>query len=463
MGGQRTRTAGTPFALLLLCSFTGSYAQSMMNIALPEVADRFTVTLSQANWLVAGYMVVAATVITLGAYLQSRLGQRGTLFLGAGCIVVGSAAALAAPSFLLLLCCRLVQAAGTGMFYPMVTAVVMDTSPPECLGVRLAVNSAVIATGLAVSPLVSGLVLTAVGWPLPFVVPLALALVLLVVGWFFMRDVAPRRREAVDAPSVVLSLAGLGGLVLGISEATHDPAPALASLAAGAVVLGLFAHRQLHLSQPLLNLHPFGQIRFTAGELLVMVGMMTSSAFSLMLPLYCEGAWGYTAFAAGALVLGPVLANVAFTVLGGRLYDRRGTWPLVPAGVAMMLVGQVCMFAAARAGSLAVAMVASALTWAGVGLTVAPSKTTALRSLPASMHAHGASINSTLVQIASAIGSSLFVGVFSADVVRDMASGAAKQTAYASAFPHALTIAMGIAAASLLLAVAYAWRMRGVR
>lgn len=463
MGECRTGEPRIPFAMLLFCSFVGSFSQSMMNIALPEVADRFAVTLSQANWLVAGYMVVAATAITLAAYLQGRLGQRGVLFLGAGCIAAGSACALVAPSFLLLLCCRLLQAVGTGLFYPMVTAVIMATSSPERLGTRLAVNSAIIAAGLAVSPLVSGLVLTMLGWPFLFAVPLVLACVLLVAGWFLMRDVTPRRRMSADAPSVVLSLAGLGGLILGLSEVTHDPPPALASLVAGALLLGLFAHRQLHVEHPLLNLRPLARASFTAGELLVMVGMMASYALSLMLPLYCEGAWGRTAFAAGAMLLGPVLANVAFTVWGGRLYDWRGIWPLVPVGVAMLLGGQAAMFVAAQAGLLAAVVAASALAWAGAGLTVAPSKTTALRSLPASLYAHGASINSALVQIANAVGSSLFVGVYSADVLRDMAAGASRQVAYASAFPHALTIAMGIAAAGLVLAVAYAHHMRRAR
>lgn len=460
-----------PFVLLLCCSFTGSFAQSMMNIALPEVAERFSVTISQANWLVAGYMVVAATTITLGAFLQARLGARRTLLLGAGCIAVGSALALVAPSFLLLMACRMVQAAGTGMFYPMVTATIMATSPPASLGTRLAVNSGIIAAGLAISPLVSGLVLTVAGWPALFAVPLVLAVALLAAALRFAggegraqgsppSSEANRLAASADVPSVALSLAGLSGLILGLSEITHDAAPAAAAMAAGAVALGLFAFRQLHLSHPLLNLRPPAHTRFTAGELLVMVGMMSSYAQSLMLPLYYQGALGFTAFAAGALLLGPVLVNAAFTFLGGRLYDRYGIWPLVPAGVVLVLAGQVGMFFAAQAEVLGAVAAASALSWAGVGFVVAPSKTTALRGLPQALYPHGASINSVLVQIASAVGSSLFVGVLSADVLRDTAAGASKQAAYAGAFSHALVIAMGIAVVGLVLAVAYAWRSR---
>ena len=55
--------------VLLGCSFAASFSQSMMNIALPELAHEFSVTLSMANWLVVGYQVVAATAVTLAAFL----------------------------------------------------------------------------------------------------------------------------------------------------------------------------------------------------------------------------------------------------------------------------------------------------------------------------------------------------------------------------------------------------------
>ena len=68
-------------------------------------------------------------------------------------------------------------------------------------------------------------------------------------------------------------------------------------------------------------------------------------------------------------------------------------------------------------------VLSSAAVYAGAGFVVAPSKTAALGTLPPATYSAGASINSTAVQIASAIGSSLFVGVLSADVLRDTAAG----------------------------------------
>ncbi|WP_417333667.1 MFS transporter [Gordonibacter urolithinfaciens] len=240
----------------------------------------------------------------------------------------------------------------------------------------------------------------------------------------------------------------------------RDPLPSLAVLAAGVAVLGLFAWRQLALKDPLLNLRPLGNPGFAVGELLVMLGMMASFSLSILLPLYYEGALGFSPFLAGTLLAGPVLANALSDVVGGRLLDRRGIWPLVPFGFALTALGLAGVALAAGRPLLALVVLASAVAYVGLGLVVAPSKTTALVQLPSSLYAHASSINSAFIQIASAIGSSLFVGVLSADVLAGTSRGLARAAAYDEGFAHTMEIAIGIAVASLLVSLVYAYRLR---
>ena len=452
---KRSGSVASMLPVLLACSFTASFGQSMMNVALPELAERFGVTLSIANWVIVGYMVVAATAIMLSAFMLRRLGLRRVFFVGAGALALGSACALLSQDFPMLFASRLVQAVGTGLFFPSVTSVIMTNSPAAVRGTRLALNSGVIAVGLAISPTASGFALTQFGWRAMFVVSLAMSVALLAVGFFRIHGGPSTKRVPIDALSVMLGPLGLAAFLYGLGEVTRDLAPSLAALAVGAVLLALFAWRQFALESPLLDLHPLVHPRFAVGILLVMVGMLTSFSMSILLPLYYEGALGYTAFFAGLLLLGPVLVNAAFTFLGGRVFDRHGAWPLIPAGLVLVLVGQ-----AAESMIAILIVLSSAAVYAGAGFVVAPSKTAALGTLPPATYSAGASINSTAAQIASAIGSSLFVGVLSADVLRDTAAGAAKASAYAAAFEHTLSIAVVIAAAGLLVAFFYARAMR---
>lgn len=457
---KRSGSVASMLPVLLACSFTASFGQSMMNVALPELAERFGVTLSIANWVIVGYMVVAATAIMLSAFMLRRLGLRRVFFVGAGALALGSACALLSQDFPMLFASRLVQAVGTGLFFPSVTSVIMTNSPAAVRGTRLALNSGVIAVGLAISPTASGFALTQFGWRAMFVVSLAMSVALLAVGFFRIHGGPSTKRVPIDALSMMLGPLGLAAFLYGLGEVTRDLAPSLAALAVGAVLLALFAWRQFALESPLLDLHPLVHPRFAVGILLVMVGMLTSFSMSILLPLYYEGALGYTAFFAGLLLLGPVLVNAAFTFLGGRVFDRHGAWPLIPAGLVLVLVGQAAAFFSAESMIAILIVLSSAAVYAGAGFVVAPSKTAALGTLPPATYSAGASINSTAAQIASAIGSSLFVGVLSADVLRDTAAGAAKASAYAAAFEHTLSIAVVIAAAGLLVAFFYARAMR---
>ena len=457
---KRSGSVASMLPVLLACSFTASFGQSMMNVALPELAERFGVTLSIANWVIVGYMVVAATAIMLSAFMLRRLGLRRVFFVGAGALALGSACALLSQDFPMLFASRLVQAVGTGLFFPSVTSVIMTNSPAAVRGTRLALNSGVIAVGLAISPTASGFALTQFGWRAMFVVSLAMSVALLAVGFFRIHGGPSTKRVPIDALSVMLGPLGLAAFLYGLGEVTRDLAPSLAAIAVGAVLLALFAWRQFALESPLLDLHPLVHPRFAVGILLVMVGMLTSFSMSILLPLYYEGALGYTAFFAGLLLLGPVLVNAAFTFLGGRVFDRHGAWPLIPAGLVLVLVGQAAAFFSAESMIAILIVLSSAAVYAGAGFVVAPSKTAALGTLPPATYSAGASINSTAAQIASAIGSSLFVGVLSADVLRDTAAGAAKASAYAAAFEHTLSIAVVIAAAGLLVAFFYARAMR---
>ena len=457
---KRSGSVASMLPVLLACSFTASFGQSMMNVALPELAERFGVTLSIANWVIVGYMVVAATAIMLSAFMLRRLGLRRVFFVGAGALALGSACALLSQDFPMLFASRLVQAVGTGLFFPSVTSVIMTNSPAAVRGTRLALNSGVIAVGLAISPTASGFALTQFGWRAMFVVSLAMSVALLAVGFFRIHGGPSTKRVPIDALSVMLGPLGLAAFLYGLGEVTRDLAPSLAALAVGAVLLALFAWRQFALESPLLDLHPLVHPRFAVGILLVMVGMLTSFSMSILQPLVAAGPLGFKAFVEGLLLLGPLLFYAAMTLLGGRVFDRHGAWPLIPAGLVLVLVGQATAFFSAESMIAILIVLSSAAVYAGAGFVVAPSKTAALGTLPPATYSAGASINSTAVQIASAIGSSLFVGVLSADVLRDTAAGAAKASAYAAAFEHTLSIAVVIAAAGLLVAFFYARAMR---
>ena len=171
-------------ALMLGSNLLASFNQSLVNVALDDVATEFHVSLSVANWMVLGFTIVAATTITMAASLLKRYGIRRVMAFGYLASLAGSLLGFFAWDFFPMLVARLVQALTAGLFFPVVTSVILTMAPTGKKGIMLAINSGVIGVGLAFAPLVAGLLITYTGLRTLFLVPAVMSLALLVLRVF---------------------------------------------------------------------------------------------------------------------------------------------------------------------------------------------------------------------------------------------------------------------------------------
>ena len=197
-------------------------------------------------------------------------------------------------------------------------------------------------------------------------------------------------------------------------------------------------------------MEPLHHGMFWPAALLVMVTMMTYFSLSVMAPLYFEEAAGLAASMAGVLMVAPVLANAAASVLSGRALDRWGEWPLLPAGLAIAVAGLGITIAGALAGSVVVATAGIFFGYLGTGMVLSPAQTAGLRRLPEELDSHGVTLMSMAVQLSACLGPAAYVGI--------MGSATAAPAAQASAegFAGAMIAALVVAAAGLVTAVFYA-------
>lgn len=455
-----TRSSSTiPWALLivlLISNLLASINQSMMNIALDAVSTEFHVELAMANWMVLGFTIVAGTVITMAASLLKRYGLRKVMICGYVLSLAGGLLGLFSWDFWSMLAARLIQAFTVGLFFPVISSAITVIAPKGKTATLLSLNSAIIGAGLAFVPLLSGLFITYVNLQAMFIVPVVLSAVLLVAGPFALHNIEDRADQPIDTLSVVLSFAGLGLLVYGLNIVTKDAPIGVAGMAAGAVAVALFVVRQGRIPVPLLNLEPLRHGAFAAGEALSMLSFTGSLYMSLLVPLYLEGTAGRTPFVAGCLLVGPILAYAVATSVGGRIEDRRGIWPLIPVGFALMVAGLLGLEATSSRMMVAGVLVCVTAVYIGVGLAFAPLKSRDLGAVPRDLVSSASSIHSTLTQVISSVASALFVGIMSSDAARLMADGASKADAYAAGFSHTLLIEIGIAAVALVGSVVFA-------
>lgn len=233
------------------------------------------------------------------------------------------------------------------------------------------------------------------------------------------------RDLTVDAPSVALSIVGLGGAVFAVGNAASAGflAPGtLVPLAVGIVAIVVYARRQLSSQTPLLNVRIIANTRYRPSLVMIVLLQMILFGTVLVAPLFPQSAWGYSASEAGLIMLPGGVVTAVANLLAGMIYDRFGT-RAVPVGLIGSAVGHLgiaaCMvsepkpvlfvvFCAIYSGTLPFAM--TALTTNGPG------------SLNTHEYPDGSSLNNTLQQIGGSVGTAVFTIVVyhAADVVGEI-------------------------------------------
>ena len=452
----RVTPSGTAALLVVMyiAAFVAAFNENIINVALHDIMAAFSVSATTAQWLVSGYMIVTSIFTAIMAFLSGRFSTRKLLFFACGCMVAGEVLCLIAPSFSVLLPSRILQAAGSGILFPLMMNVVLSCAPREKLGLYLSLGGACITLGPAFGPVISGLMCTLFGWRAVFVVPLVVA----VAGVKHVQNVGERLNTTLDILSVVLLAAGITAFVYSVGEFSTNLIAGIVALFTAIVLLGLFAARQLKLEHPVLNVRPMASVRFWPACLLVVVSMMTTFSMSVLLPLYFEGAYGMTALVAGLLILPAIACNAVTSIVGGRVMDARGAWPLLPVGFALIAMGQTAISMTAASMNIGVVVALTVVVYAGVGLVLSPSQTAGLETLPAAEHPHGTALLNTWNMIAASFGPSLFIGLLSSSAATAGVAGAATDVAQAIGFAAAVRVAAVIAVVGFATSLVYARR-----
>ena len=460
---QQVQVAPSATAAILvvmyIAAFIAAFNENIINVALHDIMAAFSVSATTAQWLVSGYMIVTSIFTAIMAFLSGRFSTRKLLFFACGCMVAGEVLCLFAPSFSVLLPSRILQAAGSGILFPLMMNVVLSCAPREKLGLYLSLGGACITLGPAFGPVISGLMCTLFGWRAVLVVATPLGgIVVAAAGVKLVQNVGERSNATLDILSVVLLAAGITAFVYSVGEFSTNLIAGIVTLFAAMVLLGLFAARQLKLEPPVLNVRPMASVRFWPACLLVVVSMMTTFSMSVLLPLYFEGAYGMTALVAGLLILPAIACNAVTSIVGGRVMDARGAWPLLPVGFALIAVGQTAIWMTAASMNIGVVVALTVVVYAGVGLVLSPSQTAGLETLPAAEHPHGTALLNTWNMIAASFGPSLFIGLLSSSAATAGAAGAATDVAQAIGFATAVRVAAVIAVVGFVASLVYARR-----
>jgi EmrB/QacA subfamily drug resistance transporter len=334
-----------PLLLILFVGvLMGALDLAIIGPALPAIQADLGLDTRALAWIFNIYVLFQLMGTPLMAKLSDRYGRRDVYVLNLALFGLGSLILAVAPSFEVLLVGRAVQGLGAGGIFPVASAVIGDTFPPEKRGQTLGLLGAVFGIAFLVGPILGG-VLLRFSWHWLFIINLPIVLLLI---WQALR-LLPGTRSAEPKPfdaagALLLSLA-LGSLAIVFTEmdasrlaASLTSFPVAPFLVLASLLVPLFWRVEQRAADPIVPPRLLGsmQMRLTGA---IAMGTGTLEAGSAFFPALAVAALGVTDYNASLLMLPSVLATTIGAPLTGRLLNRMGSRLIVQLGLAGVAIG----------------------------------------------------------------------------------------------------------------------------
>lgn len=457
-GGEIARSDMRVIWLLLVAAFVAILNETTMGIAIPHLNADLGIPPELGQWLTSAFMLTMAVVIPTTGFILQRFTTRQVFIAAMISFSLGTLVALVAPGFEVLLAGRVIQAAGTGIMMPLLMTTIMNVVPPQSRGRMMGRVGLVISLAPAIGPTLAGAVLETLHWRALFAIILPIALVSLFIGAKWMTNLGETRKVPLDVLSIPLAALGFGGIVFGLSqfggEGGSGETAGIVALVVGAVALALFVWRQLVLQRvddALLDLRVFRSANFTFSVIIMTILALSMFGTLTLLPQYLQNVAGLNALESGLILLpGSVLMGLLGPIMG-RVYDARGTRPLLIPGTILV---SAALFYYSTVGEHTVwwvLIIVQAAMSVGLAMSFTPLFSASLGSLQRSLYSHGSAVLNTLQQVGGAAGVAVLTVTYSAILHAGEAEGLETAAAGAPGARMAFLIAAIISLAAVAL------------
>ena len=333
--------------LLSMAMFVLVVDTSLMNVSISAVVHDLNTTVSGVQSAIALEALVSAAFILIGSKVGDLIGRKRAYVLGLLGYAIGALAmTLAQGLTAIIIFWAVIGGLGASLLLPAMQSLIHGNFEGKARTKAYALVGAAAAVATAVGPLLGGFITTYLSWRVGFALEDVIIVVVL-AGIRLVHDVPYTGPRKVDVVGSVLSVLGMGGIVLGILVWQEGGESVAALLVIGAAALGLLVwwlvRRKRRGKATLLDPDLFRLKSFRLGISQQMLQQIALGGLIIALPIYLQMVLEYNALQAG-LSLAPLsLSMFGMALLAGRRAGRRRPAGIVRAGFALLLIGLVAL------------------------------------------------------------------------------------------------------------------------
>jgi len=385
--------------LLAMAMFVLVVDTSLMNVSIAAVVRDLDTTVSGVQSAIALEALVSAAFILIGSKVGDLIGRKRAYVLGLLGYAVGALAmTLAQGLTAIIIFWAVVGGIGASLLLPAMQSLIHGNFEGPAQRKAYALVGAAAAIAAAVGPLLGGFITTYLSWRIAFLLEdVVIAIVL--SGIRLVRDVPYTGPRRVDAVGAVLSVLGMGGIVLGILVWQEGGEAVGALLAIGAIAMAALVYwlvRRKRQGKPtLLDPDLFRSTVFRFGISQQMLQQIALGGMMIALPIYLQMVLEYDAMQAGLSIAPLSLSMFGMALLAGRRAGKRRPSSIIRLGFLLLTTGTVVLIPIVpRADSGWYLLVPLAIAGSGLGLLVSQLNNYTLAPISEERVSEAAGVNS---------------------------------------------------------------------
>ena len=329
--------------LLAMAMFVLVVDTSLMNVSISAVVHDLHTTVSGVQSAIALEALVSAAFILIGSKIGDLFGRKRAYVLGLLGYAVGAIAMTVAQGLVaIIVFWAVIGGLGASLLLPSMQSLIHGNFEGPAQRKAYALVGASAAIAAAVGPLLGGFITTYLSWRVGFLLE-AVIIAVVLSGIRLVRDEPYTGPRTVDPVGAVLSVLGMGGVVLGILVWQEGGEYVGLLIAIGFVALAALAYwlvrRKRNAKPTLLDPDLFKIKTFRLGISGQTLQQISLGGLMIALPIYLQMVLEYNAMQAGLSIAPLSLSMFAVALVAGRKAGNRSPSAVIRWGFTLLAAG----------------------------------------------------------------------------------------------------------------------------
>ncbi len=449
------------FGVTAIGTFMATLDSSIVNVALPIIAQDLNSDLVMIQWVVTAYLLTTSSSLPIFGRLGDIIDRRKLYGYGFLVFTAGSLFCAWASNVWLLIFARVVQALGASIMMSNAPAVITTIFPHKQRGQALGMVGTFVALGSMTGPSIGGALVGFFGWHSIFLINLPIG----IFGYICSRIVLPQSKPSTKAPfdywGSFLFTVAMVSLLLGISNGQAwgwISGKIFATVVATIAGFSLFIWQERRIEHPLLNLNLFKNWTFFAGNLSGMLSFMAVFSNTLLLPFYLHTVLNLTPERIGLTLTAFPVTMAIVAPISGYLSDRIGPGILTVSGMSLIMGSLMYLSSLGAQTPLWKIIATLAVMGCGNGMFQSPNNSSVMSSVHVSQHGVAGSMTALVRNVGMVCGTAIAVTIFNLKQAQVLAGLAlvtpeAKLNAFMYGYHYALAVGAGFAGLGAILSI----------